>query len=93
MPYKKWSEIKRSKGVDMAEVLRFEDKVRDAMRAVMKHAVAGHGEDTLAGLNAHNGKFNTFCNDPQHALDIFHEAGITPMNTAIVERYLDSGIS
>lgn len=67
----------------MAEIERFEEKLRLIMSRVMKHAVAGH---TTKGLN-------TFCNDSGHALEILRTEGVTPMDTAIVERYLDSGIS
>jgi non-ribosomal peptide synthetase component E (peptide arylation enzyme) len=69
----------------MAEVQRFEEKVQEALRAVMKHAVAGHDKNGTS--------YTAFCNDGEHALAILRDAGITPMNTAIVERYLDSGIS
>ena len=70
--------------LDMANVTRFEEVVKAALQEVMKHAVAGH---------ANTQGFNTFCNDPQHALDILRDAGITPMNTHIVENLLDTGIS
>jgi hypothetical protein len=73
----------------MAEVERFEEKVRQALRDVMRHAVSGHAVDELGRLNQHNSAFNTFCNNPDHALHILAEAGLRPVNAAIADRLLD----
>lgn len=62
---------------DMADVQRFEEKVLQALRDVMKHAVAGHERG-----------YNSFCNDPSHALHILTDSSIRPVNAHVVERVL-----
>lgn len=77
--------------LDMAEVERFEDKVKEALRAVMKHAVAGHGDyDPRREIGSMPAYHHTFCNDAAHALHILAEAGIRPVNDAVAARVLDN---
>lgn len=67
----------------MNEVERFEEKVRQAMKDVMAHAVGGHSREGAS--------YTTFCNDPAHALDILAGAGIRPVNDKQVSRLLGRG--
>lgn len=56
----------------------FKDKVDAAISAVMKHAIKGdedHG-------------YNLYCGNPEHALAILAEHGLSVMNTAQVSRAL-----
>lgn len=68
----------------MNEVQRFEEKVRQALKDVMAHAVGGH--ETGSGPEA---GFQTFCNDPAHALHILSDAGIRPVNEAVAHFAFD----
>lgn len=70
----------------MAEVESFKVKVEAALRVVMKHAVTGHdeGEDTTDGL------WHTYCNEPDHALRILADAGLSVVNEYTLRRVLDN---
>lgn len=76
---------------NMATVTKFEDKVKEALSAVMKHAVTGHPE-RLYGTAVSVGygeTHHTFCNDADHALHILAEAGIKPVNASTVDKLFD----
>ena len=74
----------------MAQVERFEDKVKEALADVMKHAVAGH-DSTEGSVPGAQGGYHRFCTNADHALHILAEAGIRPVNDAVAARYLDKG--
>lgn len=57
---------------------KFEDKVKEALQAVMKHAVTGHQDSG----------YNTFCSDAEHALDILHDFDLQPVNRYTLEKVL-----
>jgi hypothetical protein len=77
---------------DMSEVVRFEDKVKKALQEVMKHAVAGHSpkkDYNDAGFGEMLTSYTTFCNDPEHALEILRNASIVPANANTLANLLD----
>jgi len=54
----------------------------EVLRSIMRHAVGGHNSDG----------FNTFCNDPQHAMTILsnHQFVMTRAFSRSQERRLDA---
>jgi hypothetical protein len=77
----------------MMKVDKFEDKVKQALGAVMKHAVEGHAFKSRAvGISSVSG-YHNYCNNPDHALHILAEAGLRPVNDAQITRMLNEQAS
>lgn len=59
----------------------FEDKVKDALHEVMRHAIAGHDDSAYT---------HSFCVSADHALHILAESGVRPVNDAVATRVLSN---